>query len=162
MPEPRVEKCSSVIADRQGKAERRPCPSPVPSCFAALAPNWRNSSNTACWSSGAMPTPVSLPDTSTNPSRGTAPTSIRPPSGVNLIALDSKLKTRPARDGPGETGQGCPSLLEEETSLTQTVCYSTPPATAAPRVDAGSVRRDPVTRRRYSSSPRGHHAERSR
>jgi len=43
--------------------------------------------------------------------------------------------------------------LEEDPPLTQAVCYSTPPATAAPRVDAGSVRRDPVTRRRYSSSP---------
>src|SRR2546425_2942942 len=83
-------------------------------------------------------------------------------------AIDDDGHTTGVRDGgfhsaePGETGQGCPSLLEEETSLTQTVCYSTPPATAAPRVDAGSVRRDPVTRRRYSSSPRGHHAERSR
>src|SRR6266508_2272394 len=40
-----------------------------------------------------MPTPVSLTDTSTNPSFGTAPTSIRPPSGVNLIAFDSKFRT---------------------------------------------------------------------
>ena len=35
-----------------------------------------------------MPTPVSLTDTSTNPSLGVAATSIRPPSGVNLIAFD--------------------------------------------------------------------------
>jgi hypothetical protein len=44
-------------------------------------------------SSGAMPTPVSLTDTSTAPSFGTAATSIRPPSGVNLIAFDNRLRT---------------------------------------------------------------------
>src|SRR5215475_14323792 len=40
-----------------------------------------------------MPIPVSLTETSTNPSFGTAPTSIRPPSGVNLIAFDSRFST---------------------------------------------------------------------
>ena len=40
-----------------------------------------------------MPTPVSLTDTSTTPSTGTARTSIRPPSGVNLIALDRRFRT---------------------------------------------------------------------
>jgi hypothetical protein len=65
-------------------------PNPVPSTFLSAVPTWRNSSNTASWSSGAMPTPVSLTDTSTNSFFGTAPTSIRPPSGVNLIAFDSE------------------------------------------------------------------------
>src|SRR5713226_4101826 len=69
----------------------RASPSPVPSCLTVLAPTCRNSSNTASWSSGAMPTPVSLTDTSTDPSTGTARTSIRPPSGVNLIAFDNKF-----------------------------------------------------------------------
>src|SRR5437899_3016420 len=58
---------------------QRANPRPVPSCFAALVPTCRNSSNTASWSSAAIPTPVSLTDTSTSPSRGTARTSIRPP-----------------------------------------------------------------------------------
>src|SRR3989475_3232003 len=68
-------------------------PSPVPSAFFSAVPTWRNSSNTASWSSGAMPIPVSLTDTSTDPSRGTAPTSMRPPSGVNLIAFESRFNT---------------------------------------------------------------------
>src|SRR5262245_48868486 len=68
-------------------------PSPVPSTFLSAVPTCRNSSNTASWSSGAMPTPVSLTDTSTNPSFGPAATSIRPLSGVNLIAFDSRFKT---------------------------------------------------------------------
>jgi len=41
----------------------------------------------------AMPIPVSLTETSTNPSFGTAPTSIRPPSGVNLMAFESRFKS---------------------------------------------------------------------
>src|SRR6266478_3915996 len=72
---------------------QRASPSPVPSCFAALAPTCLNSSNTASRSSGAMPTPVSLTDTSTAPLSSAAPTSIRPPSGVNLIAFDSRFKS---------------------------------------------------------------------
>src|SRR5262249_38252456 len=40
-----------------------------------------------------MPTPVSLTETSTNPSFGVTATSIRPPSGVNLIAFDSRFRT---------------------------------------------------------------------
>jgi len=72
---------------------QRVSPSPVPSAFFSAVPTWRNSSNTACWSSGAMPTPVSLTETSTNPSFGTAPTSIRPPSGVNLMAFDKRFRT---------------------------------------------------------------------
>ena len=72
---------------------QRVSPSPVPSAFLSAVPTWRNSSNTASWSSGAMPTPVSLTETSTNPSLGIAATSIRPPSGVNLIALDSRFRT---------------------------------------------------------------------
>src|SRR5262245_22521 len=40
-----------------------------------------------------MPTPVSLTETSTNPSFGVAVTSIRPPSGVNLTAFDNRLRT---------------------------------------------------------------------
>src|SRR5262245_43456387 len=71
----------------------RVSPSPVPSCFAALTPTCRNSSKTASWSSGAMPTPLSLTETSTDPSTGTARTSIRPPSGVNLMALDNRFST---------------------------------------------------------------------
>jgi hypothetical protein len=38
-------------------------------------------------------TPVSLTETSTDPSLGVARTSIRPPSGVNLIAFDNKFST---------------------------------------------------------------------
>src|SRR5262245_28325466 len=71
----------------------RVSPSPVPSTFLSAVPTCRNSSNTASWSSGAMPTPESLTETSTNPSFGVAATSIRPPSGVNLIALDNKFST---------------------------------------------------------------------
>src|SRR5262245_51259895 len=41
-----------------------------------------------------MPTPVSLTETSTAPSFGTAETSIRPPSGVNLIAFDNRRQQR--------------------------------------------------------------------
>src|SRR5262249_28836138 len=67
-------------------------PSPVPSTFFSAVPTCRNSSKTASWSSGAMPTPVSLTETSTSPSFGTAPTSIRPPSGVNLIAFDNRFQ----------------------------------------------------------------------
>ena len=40
-----------------------------------------------------MPTPVSVTDTSTAPSRGRARTSIRPPSGVNFTALDSRFRS---------------------------------------------------------------------
>src|SRR5215475_10800264 len=40
-----------------------------------------------------MPTPVSLTDISTPPFVGVARTSIRPPSGVNLIALDSRFSS---------------------------------------------------------------------
>jgi hypothetical protein len=43
-------------------------PRPVPSIRAALAPTCRNSSNTASWSSGAIPTPVSRTETSTRSS----------------------------------------------------------------------------------------------
>src|SRR5215831_1491632 len=43
--------------------------------------------------SQAMPIPVSLTETSTNPSFGTAPTSIRPPSAVNLMAFESRFKS---------------------------------------------------------------------
>ena len=43
--------------------------------------------------SGAMPIPVSLTETSTDPSFATAPTSMRPPSGVNLIAFDKRFRT---------------------------------------------------------------------
>jgi hypothetical protein len=39
-----------------------------------------------------MPTPVSLTETSTDPSFSNAPTSIRPPSGVNLIAFDKRFR----------------------------------------------------------------------
>jgi hypothetical protein len=57
----------------------RVSPSPVPSTFLSAVPTCRNSSNTASWSSGAMPTPVSLTEISTNPSFGVAWTSIDRP-----------------------------------------------------------------------------------
>ena len=41
----------------------------------------------------AVVVPMSLTDTSTKPSFGTAATSIRPPSGVNLIAFDKRFRT---------------------------------------------------------------------
>jgi hypothetical protein len=66
-------------------------PSPVLSAFLSAVPTWRNSSKTASWSSGAMQTSVSVTDISTNPSFGSAATSIRPPSGVNLIAFDVQM-----------------------------------------------------------------------
>src|SRR5262245_39738271 len=40
-----------------------------------------------------MPTPVSGTETSTSPSFGFAAISIRPPSGVNLIAFDRRFRT---------------------------------------------------------------------
>src|SRR5262249_51450784 len=67
-------------------------PSPVPSRFrAASVPTWRNSSKTVAWSSGAIPMPVSLTATSTAPSTGAAVTPMRPPSGVNFTAFESRL-----------------------------------------------------------------------
>ena len=53
---------------------------------------WRNFSKIATWSSSAMPTPVSVTFStrSLRPSRS-ALTTIRPPSGVNLMALESRL-----------------------------------------------------------------------
>ncbi len=46
----------------------------------------------SAWSSGAIPIPLSRTAISTAPSLGWAETSTRPSSGVNLTALDSKLK----------------------------------------------------------------------
>src|SRR5262245_34935594 len=66
-------------------------PSPVPSTFLSAVPTCRNSSKIASWSSGAMPTPVSLTDTSMDPSPALARTSIRPSSGVNFMAFDSRF-----------------------------------------------------------------------
>src|SRR5258705_6311441 len=70
----------------------RASPSPVPSAFLSVAPTCRNSSNTASWSPGAMPTPVSVTDTSARSACSRASMSIRPPSGVNLRALDKMFK----------------------------------------------------------------------
>src|SRR5262249_4436985 len=68
-------------------------PRPVPSLFRASAvPTWRNSSKTFAWSSGEIPIPVSLTEISTEPSACLALIPIRPPSGVNLTAFDSKLR----------------------------------------------------------------------
>src|SRR5215813_3795935 len=67
-------------------------PSPVPSIFLALSPpTWRNSSKIFAWSSGEIPIPVSLTEISTEPSACLALMPIRPPSGVNLTALESRL-----------------------------------------------------------------------
>ena len=53
---------------------------------------WRNFSNTSCCSSGLMPMPVSVTFSRRSPSSSrSAETRIRPPSGVNLIAFDSRL-----------------------------------------------------------------------
>ena len=74
-------------------------PKPVPECSRVMASPpgmavrpWRNFSKIACWSSSAMPTPVSLTE-STMKSRASRSTEtvILPPSGVNLIAFESKL-----------------------------------------------------------------------
>src|ERR1700687_1316720 len=70
----------------------RASPSPVPSAFLSAVPTCRNSSKTASWSSGAIPNPVSVTETSTIPSVDAARTSIRPPSGVNLIAFERRFK----------------------------------------------------------------------
>ena len=67
-------------------------PSPVPSCLRASSrPTWRNSSKIAAWSSGAIPTPVSLTAMVTTPSAAVAVRPTRPPSGVNFTALDRRF-----------------------------------------------------------------------
>ena len=71
----------------------RASPSPVPSTFFAAVPTCRNSSNTASWSSGAMPTPVSVTEISAMPSAMPARTSTRPPSGVNFNAFDRRFSS---------------------------------------------------------------------
>src|SRR5262249_24545232 len=66
-------------------------PRPVPCCRAALEPTWRNSSKTASWSSGAIPIPVSLTDTSTPPSSRTA--RLDPPAlGRELDGIGQKVE----------------------------------------------------------------------
>src|SRR5207302_1319903 len=67
-------------------------PSPVPS---ARLPSVAclNSSKIVSSSSGAMPGPVSATAISTWPSSSRAETSTRPSAGVNLTALDTRLKT---------------------------------------------------------------------
>src|SRR5437867_783991 len=55
-------------------------------------------------SSGGIPTPLSLTDTTTLPDDGRADTSMRPPSGVNLTALSSRLiRTWPRRSRSAST-----------------------------------------------------------
>src|SRR5882724_7079008 len=69
-------------------------PSPVPSCFRAWSvPTWLNASKIFAWSSGAIPAPVSVTDILTKESSRSARTSTRPPSGVNLTALERRLST---------------------------------------------------------------------
>src|SRR5687768_14305608 len=67
-------------------------PRPVPSAFLILSrPTCLNSSNTAAWSSGAMPMPVSRTVTSSAPFCFRAETWTLPPSGVNFTALESRF-----------------------------------------------------------------------
>src|ERR1044071_441871 len=69
-------------------------PRPVPSCLRVSSwPTWRNSSKIAAWSSGAMPMPVSVTAISTMPFRWVAFRQIRPPSGVNLTALERRFSS---------------------------------------------------------------------
>src|SRR5262249_38711976 len=66
-------------------------PSPVPSArFPSVA--CLNSSKIVSSSSDAMPGPVSATAISTCPSSSQAETSTRPSAGVNLTALDTRLK----------------------------------------------------------------------
>src|SRR5437763_5478751 len=79
--------CSSTKRRESGR------PRPVPSSPAGEVPRaWRNSSKIRSESAAGMPAPVSVTSTSTTPSVSRAETSTRPPVGVNLTALDSKLK----------------------------------------------------------------------
>ena len=71
--------CRSTRGSSRRRRAARPCA-------------WRNFSNTSCWSSGLMPMPVSVTFSRRSPvSSRSAVTRIRPPSGVNLIAFDSRL-----------------------------------------------------------------------
>ncbi len=67
-------------------------PSPVPPCSRVMGlPAWRNFSKTSSCSSGAMPTPVSVTVSTSWSDCASARSTTRPPSGVNLIAFDSRL-----------------------------------------------------------------------
>src|SRR5262249_4988046 len=68
-------------------------PRPVPSLCSAPASVCWNSSKMRCWSSDAIPAPVSLTDTQTSPPTRSAATATLPPGGVNLTAFDSRLNT---------------------------------------------------------------------
>src|SRR5215472_14698553 len=70
----------------------RGSPSPVPSAFLPSVV-CSNSSKIVSWSAGAMPGPVSAIAISTSPSSSRAETPTRPPSGVNLTALERRLNT---------------------------------------------------------------------
>src|SRR5216117_377545 len=93
---PMAPPCSSI--SRRDSAS----PSPVPSYLRlADASSWENSWNSLAWSSVAMPIPVSVTAIriSEPPLTGPAATVMRPPSGVNLMAFESRLsstcRTRP-------------------------------------------------------------------
>src|SRR5262249_18751836 len=76
--------------DRRGKAR----PQAGPSAFRReFAPPLPDPPKDRFVSSGAMPIPVSVTAISTKPSAGCAVTAIRPPSGVNLTALERRLRS---------------------------------------------------------------------
>ena len=77
-------------ARRTGGRARGPARCPR-ACARSRRPPGGTPRRSASWSSGAMPMPVSRTEISTPPSVGTARTSTRPPSGVNLTALDSRF-----------------------------------------------------------------------
>jgi hypothetical protein len=96
-------------------------------------PGRRNSSNTASWSSGAMPTPVSVTEMSARSSCRPARTSIRPPSGV-------KERTR---GGRGLTRSSLPSRVIAQKQL----------ATLGSRVGIGRAPDPPTARPALDAAP---------
>ena len=83
----------------------------------------KNRVNSSFWSCSGMPMPVSVTVRAAEPSSSAAATSMRPPSGVNLTALDSRL-TSTRSSWPGVTrrrsgrrwavaGQGQPARSTE-------------------------------------------------
>src|SRR5216683_5516496 len=108
-------------------------PRPVPSCLRVSSlPTWRNSSKMAGWSSGAMPIPVSMTAISTAPSVRLAFRLIRPPSGVNLTALDRRfsricltLRSSPTTSPSRESMSTCRAMpWRPARSLTRVTAFS--------------------------------------
>ena len=93
LPDPTSDSSQSRPSKSSTIRRDRVRPSPVPSSRATPRPPCWKDSKMRSRSSGGMPTPVSVTVTTSSSATARASTSTRPPSGVNLTALESRLST---------------------------------------------------------------------